>query len=75
MAAQIEDIANGFGCGHQLDERIDDIRDVTEAARLVSIAINFQRLMRQSGGNETGEDHSIHANLQGFSSEKVRLKT
>ena len=36
---------------------------MAETAGLVAIAVNFQRLIRFSGGDEAGQDHSIHADL------------
>ena len=47
----------------KIDERAGRVLHVAEAARLVAVAVDLERLVRERGAHEAGDDHPVLAAL------------
>ena len=61
--ADVVDLAPEAAVLEQIDERAGRVVDVAEAARLVAVAVHLERLVRQRGAHEAGDDHPVLAAL------------
>ena len=48
---------------HQRDERVHHVVDVGEAARLLAVAVDAQRLVAQRPAHEARHDHAVATRL------------
>ena len=63
--ADVDDLADGTIRVHEADETFDCVPHITEAARLLSAAVDVDGGVVQGGLDEIGKHHSIAASLPG----------
>src|SRR5207342_2449254 len=59
----VVDLPRGLGGGHEARERAHGVGDVTETARLLTVAVDLERRAGEGALDEAGDDHPVLAAL------------